>query len=96
MKRRLSDRQANGEEDSLFRENQHDASPGAGHEPASAKNSESAEESPVGSTGPADPADSADSAGRGALTEETPDEQNAEQLPEPVRERTKAASTPGS
>lgn len=90
MKRRLSDRQANGEEDSLFRENQHDVSPDAGHEPASARNSESAGESSVGSTGPADPA------GRGASTDETPDEQNADQLPGPVQERKKAASAPGS
>jgi hypothetical protein len=93
MKRRLSDRQANGEEDSLFRENQHDVSPDAGHEPASAKNSESAEESSIASTSPADPADSA---GRGASTDETLDEQNAEQLPEPVQERKKAASAPGA
>jgi cardiolipin synthase len=93
MKRRLSDRQANGEEDSLFRENQHDVSPDAGHEPGSAKNSEPAEESSIASTSPADPADSA---GRGASTAETLDEQNAEQLPEPVQERKKAASASGS
>jgi cardiolipin synthase len=93
MKRRLSDRQANGEEDSLFRENQHDVTPGTSHESASAKNSEPAEESSVGSTGPAGPADST---GRGASTDEMPDEQNAEHLPEPVQERKKAASAPGS
>jgi cardiolipin synthase len=92
MKRRLSDRQANGEEDSLFRENQHDASPDAAHEPPGPKNGESAEESSGGPTGPPDPADAA---GRGASTGETPDEQNAEQLPEPAQERKKAASAPG-
>jgi cardiolipin synthase len=92
-KRRLSDRQANGEEDSLFCENQHDVSPHADHEPASAKNSEPARESSVGSAGPAD---LPDSAGRRASADETPNGQNAEQLPEPVQERKKTPSIPGS
>jgi cardiolipin synthase len=93
MKRRLSDRQANGEEDSLLRENQHDVSPGADHELASEKNGEPARESSIGSAGPVD---SPDSAGPGTSGRETPHEKNDEPLPEPVHERKKTAAAPRS
>jgi cardiolipin synthase len=93
MKRRLSDRQAYGEEDSLLRENRHGISPGGDHEPAGAKNGESAREFSVGSAGPAG---LPDSAGPGASAGETPHEKNDEPLPEPVHERKKAAAAAGS
>jgi cardiolipin synthase len=98
MKRRLSDRQANGEEDSLFRENQHDVSPVARHEPASPENEKPASDSSAASVPPAAP-DTPDDASGHISAHETPPEYSRhtdEPLLEPAQERKKTAGAPGS
>jgi hypothetical protein len=82
--------QASGKEDSQFRKNHCDPSPGTDGEPAGQEAGKSAQAPSSGS------GDSADPAKRGDHASETPHEQNDEPQPEPLHQQKETAIAPGS